>query len=173
METFTGLMVDPLHIHPDEIRIEDIAHALALQCRYNGHCKHFYSIAQHSVLVSDFSDFSLGLFGLLHDAAEAYLGDMITPLKNVMLQYKPCEKAIQRSVFGKFCGRLPNDTERQQLVDVDTGVLLAEAHHLMPSKGIGWRDNVKPIRIDPIFWSPEMAERNFLRTFGEFCHVRR
>jgi 5'-deoxynucleotidase YfbR-like HD superfamily hydrolase len=83
--TWTG-RIDPLNPSPEEINIEDIAHALARQCRYNGHCDGFLSVARHSIWVSEHLeaqglDIRTQLTGLLHDAAEAYLGDLVRPIK--------------------------------------------------------------------------------------------
>ena len=87
-QNLSGKSIDLTHLKPEDICIEDIAHALSLQCRYNGQIKEFYSVAQHSSLVSrlvyyDTKDKTLALCGLLHDAAEAYIGDIITPIKHM------------------------------------------------------------------------------------------
>lgn len=83
IRTFTGLRVDPLNVTPEDISIADIAHALSLQCRYNGHSVGHLSVARHSLWVSEeLEDDGLAMWGLLHDAAETYLGDMVRPLKH-------------------------------------------------------------------------------------------
>lgn len=84
--TFTGRRVDPLALQPSDVCIEDVAHALSLKCRFSGHASHFYSVAEHSLLVADIVQRWGGgafdcLAALLHDAAEAYLPDIATPLK--------------------------------------------------------------------------------------------
>lgn len=81
--TYSGKFVNPLDVEPEDIEIIDIAHALSNLCRYNGHVEQFYSVAQHSVLVArGFTRGSeLRKWGLLHDASEAYLGDVVAPLK--------------------------------------------------------------------------------------------
>lgn len=84
--TYTGQYVDPRNLRPCDISIQDIQHALANTCRFGGHVPHFYSVAQHSVLVSQYLD-ACGqdarhqLAGLLHDAGEAYSPDICRPLK--------------------------------------------------------------------------------------------
>ena len=170
METFSGLIIDPLNLQSDQILIEDIAHALAFQCRFNGHCKYFYSIAQHSVLVANFCGNTLyssmvRLFGLLHDAAEAYLGDMISPLKNVIPEYKNYEIIIRDQIFTKFCGRTQNDSEQRLIKTIDTRLLLTEALILMPSCGENWRNDMIPFPIKFSCQTPIMAEQTFLQRF--------
>lgn len=80
--TYTGKVVDFERISAESICIDDIAHALSYSSRYNGMMRSFYSIAQHSILVSQRCDPEFALEGLLHDAAEAYVGDVVSPLKN-------------------------------------------------------------------------------------------
>ncbi|MFG0247924.1 MAG: phosphohydrolase, partial [Phycisphaeraceae bacterium JB051] len=76
IQTYTGKAFYPLREDPGIIDIRDIAHALSLQCRFNGHCSDFYSVAQHSVHVSEVVPQAFALWGLLHDAAEAYMSDL-------------------------------------------------------------------------------------------------
>lgn len=108
IKTWTG-RVDPLNATVDEINIEDIAHSLARQCRYNGHCDGFLSVARHSIWVSEkLEDEGLSaqvqLAGLLHDAAEAYLGDLVRPLKHTAFgeEYLKVESALERVIATKF-----------------------------------------------------------------------
>lgn len=83
ISTFTGKRVDPLDLQVEDIDVRDIAHALARQCRYNGHVEGFLTVARHSIWVSErLGDPVLSMWGLLHDAAEAYLGDLVRPLKH-------------------------------------------------------------------------------------------
>src|ERR1017187_10636100 len=74
--TFSGIHFWPLLPNPADIRIEDIAHALSNQCRFAGHAREFYSVAEHSVRVSQLCPPEDALWGLLHDASEAYLTDV-------------------------------------------------------------------------------------------------
>lgn len=108
IQTFTG-RVDPLNPTVDEINIEDIAHALARQCRYNGHCNGFISVARHSIWVANrletlhFEE-RVQLTGLLHDAAEAYLGDLVRPIKHSEfgLAYLKVEEVLEGVIAEKF-----------------------------------------------------------------------
>src|SRR6266496_1501995 len=79
--TYSGELITPLNPDPDDIQIEDIAHALSNQCRFSGHCKQFYSVAEHSCRVSDLCSYEHQLGGLLHDGTEAYLSDIARPIK--------------------------------------------------------------------------------------------
>jgi len=87
IETFTGLKVDPLNLNEEDVRLTDIAHSLSRQCRYNGHSRGHLSVARHSIWVSEYLE-HIGvlvqdqLWGLPHDAAESYLGDLVRPIKH-------------------------------------------------------------------------------------------
>ena len=109
IRTFTGRYVNPLQLHAGDICIEDIGHHLSNICRYTGACPEFYSVAQHSVYVSThmwtrYDSAEAGLAGLLHDAAEAYLNDIASPVKHSpqMEWYRECEKEAERLVFEVF-----------------------------------------------------------------------
>ena len=98
-----GKIIDLEHIREDEIHIKEIAHALSMQCRYNGQISSFYSVAQHSIIVASYiqkmtQDYEIALCGLLHDAGEAYIGDVIAPLKNRL----PLVKEIEDKLLGKI-----------------------------------------------------------------------
>ena len=169
METYSGLNVDVLDLQPDQILIEDIAHALSLQCRFNGHVKSFYSVAQHSLFVSVYSN-NASLFGLLHDAAEAYLGDLITPVKQKMPRYREYEKILLHKIFLKFCRRLPSIEESNLVALVDKRMLLTEAKHFLSTIYYkNWYSNLDPFSVELIPSTPEIAEQEFLREF-HFLH---
>lgn len=108
LTTYGGRKVDLLEPRPDDIDLLDIAHALSMICRYGGHCPRFYSVAEHSVLVSHIVPRRLALFGLLHDAHEAYLGDVITPLKNLLPPYRDIAQKWDQAISKKFKVDLTN-----------------------------------------------------------------
>src|SRR4051812_41614297 len=101
IKTFSGRF-DFLKLDPNEINIKDIAHALAHTCRFNGHCKKFYSVAQHSVYVSQIVPEVDAPAGLMHDATEAYIGDMTRPLKAMFPEFGALEDRLWRRIAGKF-----------------------------------------------------------------------
>ena len=104
MTTHSGQPFFPLDPHPEEIRIEDIAHALSHQCRFNGHTNKFYSVAQHSCLVAVGlqANRELAFEGLLHDAAEAYIGDMISPMKALCPDFRDIDQKVDSAVRLRF-----------------------------------------------------------------------
>jgi hypothetical protein len=98
IHTFSGIAFDLLNPKPEMILIDDIAHSLSLINRFNGAALFPYSVAQHSLYVASLLPPELKLHGLLHDAAEAYIGDMVSPLKKIMPQYKIVEEKISKVV---------------------------------------------------------------------------
>ncbi len=111
---------------PQDYCIEDIAHALSNTCRFTGHTPHHYSVAQHSILVSRVVPDGFKLAALLHDASEAYLGDISRPLKNLLLMYKTIERAMQRQIYNKFgCSEILIDSSI--IKEADNALLYCEA----------------------------------------------
>lgn len=114
VETFTGGRLDLPMPQRGQVNILDIAHALSLQCRFNGHCREFYSVAQHSVLVQRYLAMEgyvprIQMMGLLHDAAEAYVGDMVRPVKSVFPNFKQVEGMVQDAIEAQLIGPVPPD----------------------------------------------------------------
>jgi hypothetical protein len=168
--TFTGRRVHPLSPSPDEIDIDDIAHSLAHQCRFLGHTDSFYSVAQHSVLVSELVPPVDALWGLLHDAAEAYLCDLPAPIKREpeMHVYRAAEQRLLDAVAAKFslppvipdsvkqADRIILATEFRDVTTVDDPDWILTECGFAPSEGL-W--------IVP--WPPAVAEDQFLRRHWE------
>ena len=168
--TFTGRQVHSLCPSPDEIDIDDIAHSLAYQCRFLGHTDGFYSVAQHSILVSQMVPEPDALWGLLHDAAEAYLGDLPAPIKREpeMLVYRAAEERLLEAVAARFslppvipdsvkrADRIALATEFRDVTTVgDLDWIVGECG-FAPSEQLG---------IMP--WPPAVAEDRFLRRYWE------
>lgn len=131
MLTFSGRRFWPTDPHPDDVHLEDIAHALALQNRFGGHTRSPYSVAQHCVLVSELVPPALALEGLFHDASEAYIVDIPRPLKYSvgMEGYKPIEAAVQEAICLKY--GLPA-TLAPAIKVADDAACYAEMRDLMP-----------------------------------------
>lgn len=132
IQTYSGKKFQLLSPQIEDISIIDIAHALSMQCRFTGHSKHFYSIAQHSVLVSHQCN-QYPLFGLLHDASEAYLSDISSPLKNsgFFENYKYYEDNLQKLIYKKFIGKLENVAIHTEVKEADMELLSVESYKLM------------------------------------------
>jgi hypothetical protein len=164
--TFSGIRFWPLLPNPDDIRIEDIAHALSNQCRFAGHAREFYSVAEHSVRVSQLCPPEHALWGLLHDASEAYLVDLPRPLKLLpeFAAYREAERRLQRAVAVRF--GLPPD-QPASVTEADDTMLWIEAHSLLDSAAVEVIRNTRPpFEItDPLL--PGEAERLFLSRFKE------
>lgn len=129
MQTVNGHKFWPLDPRPEDIHIEDIAHALSLLCRFGGHCTKYYSVAQHSMLVSFHCPKEYQLWGLLHDASEAYIGDMIRPLKRDMPEYHLIETKVMTAIAQRF--NLTPLTLPVEVKKVDTDLLFTEKRDLM------------------------------------------
>jgi hypothetical protein len=169
--TVGGHWFNVLDPDPSTIHIEDIAHALSNQCRFTGHLKRFYSVAQHSVLVSQVCDPEDAYYGLLHDGTEAYLSDIARPVKQhpeLGPAYLAIEARLMSAIeerFGLQAGMPPSVKE------ADNTVLMAEANALMPDN---WRVSFSnaaftydaaPVGIFP--WMPIEARFNFVQRFRE------
>lgn len=162
-QTYTGRQFFPMDPHPDDVDPDDIAHALSLLCRYNGHVTRFYSVAQHSVLLSrHFADPDLARRALLHDAAEAYVGDMVRPLKHHMPEYRAVEDRVLNAIGTRF--GLPNNLASlpAAIKDADHRILIDERAALMPATTHVW-DTVgkEPLGVIIDSWTPEFAESAF------------
>lgn len=172
IETYTGRKFYPIDPDPDDINIEDIAHALSLICRFNGHCRFFYSVAQHSLgvqeeLAREGYSKVYQLYGLLHDAAEAYLADVISPVKPHLVNYEDLEKRLLANIFKKF-GLLPLSGRiwayRTPLKYFDAVMLNAEARALMCNTD-NWAGRLPRIERNIIFEDPGAVEQRFLMRF--------
>jgi hypothetical protein len=168
IQTFKGVQFWPVDPRPEEILIEDIAHALSLQCRFSGHTRVHYSVAEHSVRVSRVVPPGDALWGLMHDAAEAYLVDLPRPLKRLSSfgAYRLAEATVMGAVARRF-DISPNEPDSVKLIDQ---VLLAtEARDLLGPKPAewGWMPDPLPGRIEP--WTPRLAEVTFLERFAELA----
>lgn len=169
MQTFTGRQFWPLDPRPDEVEIEDIAHALANACRFAGHCERFYSVAEHSVLVSLVVPPHLAKAALLHDASEAYVVDIPRPLKPYLQGYKEIEERVQRTIHRAFGIWALTRNEQQVLKDADNAVLLAEADQIMKPHPAPWSVPGPVARVWVSGWAPGVARHRFLQRWDEVC----
>jgi adenosine deaminase len=177
IQTVSGRRVDPLAPRPEQLDIGDIAQALSNQCRFGGHSRVFYSVAQHSAIVSDLvmdsgAPPAVGLAALLHDAAEAYLVDLPHPLKHrspLGPPYRRAEALLERAIRERF--DLPPADSR--LKPIDRSLLATERSRFTSTAG-GWPelDGFDPLELEIEPWPPERAAREFLTRFERLRQAR-
>ncbi len=167
IRTYTGRRVDVLNMQPDDIDIRDIAHALSLNNRFNGHTKHAYSVAQHCFQGSFMVGERLALAFLLHDASEAYIADIVSPFKRLqaMDYYRGVEGRLEEAIFDRFGvweHRVPGYTEA--LKEVDTRMLATEQRDLMNGSDTEGKRPYDFCVSGP--WTAEYIEALYLARFG-------
>lgn len=162
IQSFSGKSVWPLNPHADDICIEDIAHALAMKCRYTGHSREFFSVAQHSCLMA--AHCPDPRWALMHDATEAYLPDVARPVKRMLVGFREIEDHLMSVIAAKYGLPMPMPA---CVKEYDLILLATERRDLMATPPIPWvsTENVVPLeeKIKP--WTPEFAKFVFLAIF--------
>lgn len=171
IRTYHGIYMDPFSAKEDEIDIKDIAHALSLLCRANGHIKHFYSVAQHCLncekeaAARELGD-EIRLFCLLHDATECYISDITRPVKRRMPEYCAAEEKLAEVIYRKLAGKLPDEFQQKAINDVDDTLLHHEFFNLCGAKIF----EVEPKLYADITFDEQNAkevEQSFLSLYNE------
>lgn len=193
--TFTGKHLDLLTLKEDDIDVEDIAHALSMQCRYNGHIRKFYSVAEHCVLLSRYvlshpihgkASYAnqLAAVMLMHDASEAYIGDMVYHLKKSMYAFEVLEEFILDKVRHTFTVDFSlEDGKIEGKAYLQKPYLILEqlVHALDRSASVDEMDEMHPGGVDPVlyemgckplglkfhYWTPEQAKKEFLDMYNQ------
>jgi len=167
--TNSGLYFNFHQPEPSMVDIHDIAHGLSHVCRFAGQCNRFYSVAEHSVYVSQVLPPHLQLYGLLHDASEAYVGDVTAPLKRLLMNYKLIEDRAQKAILDRF-GLL--DIPRPEIKEADLRMLATEQLQLMPAHDDEWAliAGIKPYNKTIECMPPEQARGFFMRRFEELTN---
>jgi hypothetical protein len=159
IQTYTGRKFWTIDPRPEEIFIEDIAHALAMLCRYNGHCEEFYTVAEHSVLIARKLPLKFKLWGLLHDASEAYIADINRPTKPYLANYKEIEARLMSCVCKRF--NLPQQ-EPPEVKAADNAILWDEHQQNMKQPPEPWRLQGEALGVQLQYWTPKRAKIEFL-----------
>lgn len=173
--THTRVMIDPVHPDPSLIHIRDIAHALSMLCRANGHFPTFYSVGQHSIncmaeaAARGYSR-KVQLACLLHDASEAYLADVTRPVKKELPRYLEIEEPLQNLIWEKYLGQPLTREEYEQVFDIDDAVLYREFLALMDMP-LGPEEPM--LKSDPVmgFMGFLPCEEQFLLRFKELTET--
>lgn len=162
---------------PGEIKIVDIAHSIGKLCRYGGHTKRFYSVAEHSVHLAQYiwrtcgQQPQLAFEALMHDASEGYLVDMPRPIKAELSQYKAIEKVLEHHIAREFGLREPRDV---RIHEADTRILVDEKAQAMNPTAHSWGvDGLEALGTTVEFWTPELAPQKFLEWFELFDDWRK
>jgi len=170
ISTYSGLKFWPLDPREDEIKIEDIAHALSLMCRGNGHVKHFYSVGQHSIFCAKEAALrgyskKVQLACLLHDASEAYISDITRPVKSLLPEYLKMEEVLQSFIEEVLGLTQLTDQEREQVKLIDDTILKYELADLLDTHV----DNTLELvgAYDFSFRMMEDTEKEFIKLFKE------
>lgn len=181
ISTYTGKVIDVLNSKAEDIDIKDIAHHLSLLCRFTGACNEFYSVAQHSVLVMHLVPNAIKLEALLHDAAEAYVGDLSAPVKGALREgwgfsdFDVIEGKFKHAIAKKF--KLDIGAVNSQIIhEADMIALATERRDVCTfPNNVPWPclENVKPLdgKLQP-YTSPQVSKINFLYFFNQLTEKR-
>jgi hypothetical protein len=174
IQTVSGRQFWPLAPKAEDVDVGDIAHALSMKCRYSGHTQKFYSVAEHCVHISNAileDGWSPGtaLWGLLHDAAEAYLPDIARPIKPAMPGFGAIEEAVEKAIVDKivldvpgwFCSLIRCDIVKAY----DTRILIDEKAAMMPHTPADWGLAGPALGVQIVGWDPTEAKVRFLRAY--------
>ena len=172
LQTVSGKWVNPLDPDPEQFDIEDIARALGNLCRFGGHCRTFYSVAQHSVIVSELveqrgGDVEDAFAALMHDATEAYLGDMPHPIKHrseLGAAFKEAEDRLEQVIRERFA--IKADVPEIKRVD---RALLATERRAFSGESWHWPEleGVEPLALELTAWPPDAAADAFARRYAD------
>lgn len=183
VETFTGKIVDVMDLKPGDVDIRDIAHALSQEPRHGGMCTRRISVANHSCKVHDLlvkwgHGSEICLYGLLHDAEEAYIGDLARPIKYLdeLMGYRKVANVIKQSISNEFDLYSMRDIDYNNIIKLaDNICLYAETRRWKRSNGVNVMgrlyDEIKDHlhELPNIYpWSDSKGRREFLKRFRKY-----
>lgn len=170
IQTYTNKAFDYESFDPDAVCIEDIAHALSQLCRFTGHTRKFYSVAEHCFRVSRAVLPGFALEGLMHDASEAYLMDVAAPLKHMswMEGYRECERRWERVIAKKYGLVFPWP---ESVKTADMRMLMTEARDLLGPSPRPWCQPFEPYETKICPMTPTEAEESFLLRFLSLTRI--
>jgi 5'-deoxynucleotidase YfbR-like HD superfamily hydrolase len=167
IKVFAGHYVDLANPDPTTIEIKSIASALSKICRFGGHCPRFYSVAEHCIHATSLAiDGGVPITGLravlLHDAAEAYIGDMVKPLKVMMPDYAIAELRMEQAIESAFS--VDFEAYHKTIKKYDRAMLKAEKTKLWPKDSEQWAgfSEIPDVSVPFKFWEPRVAEVEFI-----------
>lgn len=163
----SGSYFDLANPSAGQFTLSDIAGALSKICRFGGHCKRFYSVAEHCVHCANVAeDDGLSVEHrravLLHDATEAFCGDVVKPLKNMLPEYSAIEERVKAAIAEKF--GVDFDEARNNIRQIDLALLIAERDSMFNTDGVTWTGeaDARKLRVEFRYWTPRDAEAGFM-----------
>lgn len=160
IQTYTGKKFYFSDPRVDQINLVDIAHGLSLQCRFAGQCDVFYSVAEHCVRMVNWRLPGDAKIQLLHDAAEAYLSDIPTPIKRILPEFQALEDSILKAIFYKYG---LNILDLETIKEADKIMCATEQRDIMKPPLDKWEgDYPEPYPVKIIPWTSQKAEHQFL-----------
>lgn len=171
--TWSGVRMDPIAPRAEDFRIEDIAHALSLVCRGNGHVKHFFSVGQHCLHCAEEAlargeSARVAMASLLHDASEAYMSDVPRPLKACLPAYKTMEERLMAVVYETFLGAPLTAEEAARVKAIDDDMLYFNLRDLLNDPPPGPEPVMKSAFFQD-FVPFEEVERAYLARFASLA----
>ena len=164
----SGKYLDLVDPKPDQFDFADIAGALSKICRFGGQCEYFYSVAEHSYHCArqaqrDGLPLDTQIAVLMHDAAEAFIGDVVKPLKIMLPEYAEIEKRMEAAIAEKFL--IDFDRESHSVRKIDHEMLIAERRTMFGSDNTIWagENEVRRLYVEFYKWGPQEAETAFCR----------
>ena len=177
IQSYGGHKINPFQIDPTQVDIKDIAHALSMLCRYNGHIHTFYSVAQHSchvgqMIYRDTKDTRLAYIGLLHDMQEAYIVDFCRPLKKAFQNYMELEAKVALEMYQVFgVEQAEYEVTASIVKKYDNIALVTEAIQLLNTPPINNWVQAYPVKAEEaplVPLSPKEARSLFLQLFSQY-----
>ena len=167
--TNSHIMIDPLNPDPELIQITDIAHALSLTCRGNGHVKNFFSVGQHCINAAKEAaargySKRIILASLLHDASEAYMSDVPRPLKRLLPEYVTAEDRFLDLIYEKFLGSSLTEEEAAVVKRIDNDLLYFDLKFLL-NETLDVPEPTLHISLNYEFIPFEQVEQTFMELF--------
>jgi len=166
---YSGRYFDFENLDNEVLTIEDIAHGLAMTCRFGGHCNRFYSVAEHCWWVSYLVPPEMALEGLLHDGTESVLGDIPKPLKRIMPQYQEMEEKLEINVAKQYGIQFPYPP---QIKECDIRMLITEQKQLFTREDTKVFFKAEPYDIKLACWTPEVATKFYISRFENLIDMR-
>lgn len=170
IETYYGHFFDPTEPTAEDIDLRDIAHALSLLTRANGHFKEFYSVARHSLncayeAKARGDSRRIQLFALLHDGAESYIGDLTRPLRRHLPEFTKFERVLQALIFEKYADTNLTEAEQAEVKAIDDAMLY---HEFLTFRGMALFESAPPLAISLSYDSktPAETEAEFLEVYA-------